>query len=173
MARFLFRALETHILLSLPFFFSPLNAPKVTEQGDPTWQSTTGQWSNGAVSSQILPHLLRITENQGFSARIAPEPLHPEAQIIAVRSLRAHTAQISAPTDVKTQAFVLKLLLTVVFDIGRSCLKMWPHLSYDSRNKDRLKIYQHCSAPVIKAGLNKQCSLSVKCTGLWTTIHFT
>lgn len=44
---FLFRALETHILLSLPFFFfSLLNAPKVTEQGDPTWQSTTGQWSN-------------------------------------------------------------------------------------------------------------------------------
>ena len=75
--------------------------------------------------------------------------------------------------EVKAQAFSLKLLLTVVFDTGRSCLKMWPHLSYDSRNKDRLKIYQRCSAPVIKASLNKQCSLSVKCTGLWTTIHFT
>lgn len=127
------------------------------------------QWD----SSQILPHLLRITESQSFSACNATEPLHPEAQIIVVRALQAQTAQISAPTEVKIQAFVFKLLLTVVFNIGRSCLKMWPHLSYDSRNKDRLKIYQHCSAPVIKAGLNKQCSLSVKCTGLWTTIHFT
>lgn len=44
---FLFRTLKT------PLFI--MKAPKVTEQGGPTWPSTTGQWSNReAGSSPIL-----------------------------------------------------------------------------------------------------------------------